>query len=84
MQEGRVCSCEGEAAKVLARAAANLAQVCQRRIQACAPGKIIAVEFSRIITYHQKFIAEERRKISYGLARDDASSRAAREEGGTT
>ena len=69
VHQEKVCLCEMCASELCAPAAANLDQECRRRMQACAPGKKIAVGFDRIITYHQKFMAQERRKILAGLAR---------------
>ena len=69
VHQEKVCLCEGEASELCAPAAANLDQECRQRMQACAPGKKISVGFDRIITYHQKFMAQERRKILAGLAR---------------
>ena len=69
MHQEKVCLCEGEASELCAPAAANLDQECWRRMQACVPGEKIAVGFDRIITYHTKFMAQERRKILAGLAR---------------
>jgi hypothetical protein len=69
VHQEKVCLCEMCASELCAPAAANLDQECRQRMQACAPGKKIAVGFDRIITYHQKFMAQERRKILAGLAR---------------
>ena len=69
VHQEKVCLFEGEASDLCAPAAANLDQECWRRMQACVPGKKIAVGFDRIITYHQKFMAQERRNILAGPAR---------------
>ena len=69
VHQEKVCLCEMCASELCAPAAANLDQECRQRMQACAPGEKIAVGFDRIITYHQKFMAQERRKILAGLAR---------------
>ena len=69
VHQENVCLCEGEASESCAPAAANLDQECRRRMQACTLGEKIAVGFDRIITYHQKFMAQERRNILAGPAR---------------
>ena len=69
VHQEKVCLCEGEASESCAPAAANLDQECPRRMQACTLGDKIATGFDRIITYHKKFMAQERRNILAAPAR---------------